>query len=77
MTAIEWLKKELESYGDPSMLHIDWKTLDELCEKAKEMEKAQISTAWNDGNMLSKNPYILQEYSNGRQYYNKNYNKKK
>lgn len=57
MTAIEWLKKELESYGDPSMLHIDWKTVDELCEQAKEMERKQMNKAcaeayeegYNDG----------------------------
>ena len=37
-TAIEWLKKELETYGDPGYCKIEWETLDELIEQAKELE---------------------------------------
>ena len=46
MTAVEWLKKELEDYGSNSHLSLDWNTFDELCEQAKEMEKEQIIDAW-------------------------------
>ena len=29
-TAVEWLKKQLEGYGEPSCLSISWTTFDEL-----------------------------------------------
>ena len=41
-TAVEWLGKELESYGDPQFCKIDWEQLDSLINQAKEMEKQQI-----------------------------------
>ena len=44
-TAIEWIKKELEGYGSPSSLNVDWETLDKLIEQAKQMEKDQIISA--------------------------------
>ena len=44
-TAVEWLKKELEEYGDPQYCELTWKELDELCEQAKAMEKEQIIDA--------------------------------
>jgi hypothetical protein len=40
-TAVEWLAKELESYGDPNYLSINWNTLDELVQQAKAMEREQ------------------------------------
>jgi hypothetical protein len=41
-TAVEWLGKELESYGDPQFCEIEWEQLDSLIQQAKEMEKEQI-----------------------------------
>jgi hypothetical protein len=41
-TAVEWLGKELESYGDPQFCKIEWEQLDLLIKQAKEMEKQQI-----------------------------------
>ena len=42
-TAVEWLKDMLEwNYGDPQMLEISWENLDDLLERAKQMEKEQI-----------------------------------
>jgi hypothetical protein len=39
-TAVEWLKDMLEwNYGDPQMLEISWENLDDLLERAKQMEK--------------------------------------
>jgi hypothetical protein len=39
-TAVDWLKDMLEwNYGDPQMLEISWKNLDDLLERAKAMEK--------------------------------------
>ena len=52
-TAVEWLGKELESYGDPQFCKIEWKTLDLLIQQAKEMEKeemhAEYMRGWKDG----------------------------
>jgi hypothetical protein len=41
-TSVEWLGKELESYGDPGYCKIEWETLDLLIQQAKEMEKEQM-----------------------------------
>lgn len=41
-TAVEWLKLQLETYGDPQYCELTWKELDELCEQAKEMEREQM-----------------------------------
>ena len=48
-TAVEWLSKELESYGDPQFCEIEWKQLDSLIEQAKEMEKQEIMDAYRFG----------------------------
>jgi hypothetical protein len=40
-TALEWLGKELESYGDPGYCKLEWETLDSLIQQAKETEKEQ------------------------------------
>ena len=53
MTAVIWLKKQLEDYGSPSHLSLDWDTFDELCQQAKEMEKEQIMEARIDGDTWS------------------------
>ena len=47
-TAVEWLDKELESYGDPQYCELEWKTLDVLIKQAKEMEEEQILAFAND-----------------------------
>ena len=41
-TSVEWLGKELESYGDPQFCKIEWEQLDSLINQAQEMEKEQI-----------------------------------
>jgi hypothetical protein len=48
-TAVEWLKKELEEYGDPQYCELTWEELDELCEQAKAMELAQRIDDYNNG----------------------------
>ena len=68
-TAVEWLKKELEEYGDPQYCELTWKELDELCEQAKAMEKEQIIDAW----MVTDNE--LQRLA-AEQNYNETYGKK-
>lgn len=48
VTAVEWLKKEIEEYGSNSHLSLDWNTFDELCQQAKEMEKEQMGYTKED-----------------------------
>ena len=70
-TAVEWLVdyiKNLEKYP--------YKTIQELEEQAKQMEKEQIVEAWNDGNFLGRNGNILADYSNGNGYYKKEFDNK-
>jgi hypothetical protein len=38
MSVLDWLKEQLESYGDPFQCVIEWSELDELIEQAKEKE---------------------------------------
>lgn len=41
ITVVDWLRENLESYGDPTHLSLTWETLDELLEEAKEIEQQQ------------------------------------
>jgi len=43
-TAVNWLAKELEGYGDPQVCEITWKDLESLVEQAKQMEKEQMKS---------------------------------
>ena len=71
-TAIQWLKKELEDYGSPSQLSLDWNTFDELCEQAKLIEKENLVDAWEDG-ACSEYPDHICKATMGEQYYNETY----
>lgn len=48
-TSVEWLAKELESYGDPQKCVITWEDFDFLVNQAKEMEKQEIINAYKQG----------------------------
>jgi hypothetical protein len=78
MTAVEWLKKELEGYGSNSHLSLDWNTFDELFEQAKEMEKQQIIDAYSigaiNGEMIERD--LKPKYTNPIQYYNETFKSK-
>jgi hypothetical protein len=65
-TAVEWLGKELESYGNPQFCKIEWEQLDSLIQQAKEMEKEQIIMAYETGD---KYKFEIP----GEQYYNEFY----
>jgi len=67
-TAVEWLGKKLESYGDPQYCELEWKELDLLIKKAKAMGKRQIVDAYRFG--LSDEDAI-----GSKKYYNKTYKK--
>jgi hypothetical protein len=47
-TAVDWLQETLESFGNKHELQVSWTTVDELFERAKEMEKQQIMNAVYD-----------------------------
>jgi hypothetical protein len=61
-TAVEWLVKELESFGDPGSCKIKWEQLDLLIEQAKAMEKEQIIKA-----------FIVHYTGTAEQYYNETF----
>ena len=42
MTSIEWLKKELEYFGDPDRCIISWEELDSLIEQAERINQKQL-----------------------------------
>lgn len=42
ITAVQWLKTEIEKYGDPEYLIIRWTDLDELINQARKIEKEQM-----------------------------------
>jgi len=48
-TSVEWLSKELESYGDTQICKIKWEDLDSLLIQSIAMEKEQIIEAWDNG----------------------------
>ena len=45
----------------------------EVIESYLEIEKQQISNAWNDGFLLGKNGFLLENYSTGKGYYEQLY----
>jgi hypothetical protein len=63
-TAVEWLGKELESYGDPQFCAIEWEQLDLLIQQAKEMEKEQIIKEFDNAldSEFGKAKLALKEY---------------
>ncbi len=75
MTAIEWLEQQLkDTYDKEGKLPLAY-TLD-LVRQAKQMEKEQISKAWDDGDyayFYSKE--TGRDFDNGEQYYNEKYSK--
>jgi hypothetical protein len=78
-TAVEWLKDMLEwNYGDPQMLEITWANLDDLLERAKQMEKEQIVDAHIEGQrVFDKHPHTQWTNDQAEQYYNETYGKTK
>ena len=73
-TAVTWLEKELEEYGSPGELNIDWSTFDDLCEQAKAMEKEQIIEARVTAPLLS-SPDKSDYKEEAEQYYTETFGK--
>jgi len=57
-TAVEWLKEQIECFGNKHELQMSWTTLDELFEQAKEMEKNQSYT-YDEIRTIAYNAYCL------------------
>lgn len=79
-TAVQWLAKQLEDYGDPQVCELTWENLDSLVEQAKEMEKQQIVDAANTFSLFASEEVlaVLNKYkvdSPGESYYKEKYNK--
>lgn len=72
-TAVEWLKTELESYGDPQYCELKWETLDELVEQAKAMEKEQHNDTWTDSIINISGVEYIGKQKHFEQYYNETY----
>ena len=70
-TAVEWLKDQLECFGNKHELTISWTTVDELVEQAKAMEKEQIIDAWDDGAYGC--GQFTTTHDNSEQYYNETF----
>ena len=49
ITAVQFIKEQIELHSDTSFFNIDWNKFDEVIEKAKEMEKEQIIEAYENG----------------------------
>jgi len=69
-TAVEWLKDQLECFGNKHELTISWTTVDDLVDQAKEMEKEQITEAHTFGYVIGGGKGDLY---NPEQYYNETF----
>jgi hypothetical protein len=74
-TAVEWLKKEVEEYGDREYLIIRWTDLDELINQAKQMEKEQMKKSWFDSTTQFDNSASMVDKKEFEQYYNETFGK--
>jgi hypothetical protein len=76
-TAVEWIGKELESYGDSQFCKIEWEQLDSLIKQAKEIEKEQMIQSFRKGAVVDKPEYytwIESAYrKQAEQYYNETF----
>lgn len=76
-TAVEWLKDQIECFGNKHELQMSWATLDELFDQAKQMEKEQIVDATVQVMMKQLNicseSGIIQLVNNAEHYYNETY----
>lgn len=70
-TTIDWIKSQLENYGDPKFCILTWDELDNLLLQAKQMEKEQIIKAWKYG--VGEFDITAEKYA--ERYYNENYGK--
>ena len=51
-SSVEWLKDQLEHFGNKHELQVSWATVDELAEQAKAMHKEELEFAFKGGMSL-------------------------
>lgn len=68
ITAVQFIKEQIELHSATSFFNIDWNKFDEVIEKAKEMEKEQELKKWIESWSLG--------YNSGFDNCNKKYNTK-
>jgi len=71
-TAVEWLEieiRELEATRNERSLSLHLDLYNEYFKQAKQMEKEQITHAWENGAL----PDLLKEHKNSRTYYNETF----
>ena len=65
ITAVQFIKEQIELDSDTSFFNIDWNKFDKIIERAKKIEKEIIRRAYLDGRD--------NEYATSKDYYNENY----
>lgn len=75
LTAVEWLKEQLECFGNKHELQMSWATVDELVEQAKEMEKEQHGQTWDKSldNLKARGMNEMRAYCDFDDYYQETY----
>ena len=62
ITAVRFIKEQIELHSDTSFFNIDWDKFDEIIDKAKQMEKEHIIDAYNNGEDRSAEDYIKKTF---------------
>lgn len=65
ITAVQFIKEQIELHSDTSFFNIDWNKFDEIIEIAKKTEKEIIRKAYLDGRD--------NEYATSKDYYNETF----
>lgn len=72
MTAVEWLRKELQTIPDYSVFYTrNYQWIDSIMNEAKEMEKEQIIDAHIEG--FYSRPFVKSRRGEAEQYYNETF----
>lgn len=48
-TSLDWLKSQLENFGNPNSLEIEWEILDYMFESAKTLNQIELKKSFNRG----------------------------
>jgi|688.fasta_scaffold989625_2 hypothetical protein len=72
-SSIEWLKDQLEHFGNKHELQVSWATVDELIEQAKAMHKEEIINSFGVGCHLE-SKRLVGYHDIAEQYYNETFN---
>ena len=73
ITAVQFIKEQIELHSDTSFFNIDWDKFDALIREAKEMEKEQIINAYIKGFCNKDITAVCNEDIRAKQYYNETF----